>query len=217
MNPSPRRAWLVTNHAPAQIVTGYASIPSPDLIIAVDGGLDRCREHGIVPDILMGDLDSCDPRGIAELPVSTEIFRYPADKDDTDTQLALNYCRAQGIREILICNDLAGRIDHVLGVLQNLLRAQREGMEVQILTESQIVFILAPETSLPYPVGTTVSLVPLGDYGVFAGSEGLKWGLQGLSLSPDAAEGISNVISSSPARITLTSGRVVAIITPLTA
>ena len=101
----------------------WPGAPPPfEAVIAVDGGLDAALAAGLVPTLLLGDLDSVTPAGLRwadehGLPV----MRHPADKDDTDTALAL--------AEIVRTADLAAtdvivlgastidRFDHVLGTL----------------------------------------------------------------------------------------------------
>src|SRR5918994_6813106 len=60
------------------------------LVIAADGGaaaLDRLSRH---PDLLVGDLDSADAGLVARLEAEgAEIQRHPADKEATDTELAV--------------------------------------------------------------------------------------------------------------------------------
>ena len=58
-----------------------------DLLIAADGGYDWLRQSGLTPDFLLGDLDSLGV--LPSLPAKTKLLRYPVEKDDTDTALAL--------------------------------------------------------------------------------------------------------------------------------
>ena len=85
-----------------------------ELIIAADAGfLTATRMHRI-PDILVGDLDSL---GEYELSEKTEVMRVPAEKDFTDTQMAVSIAIERGAREIVIVGGLEGRLDHTLSLL----------------------------------------------------------------------------------------------------
>ena len=47
--------------------TGLSNLVArADLILAVDGGANHCRRLGIVPDALIGDLDSITPTVLEE-------------------------------------------------------------------------------------------------------------------------------------------------------
>ena len=76
-------------------------------VVAVDSGLDRLAEVGVVPHHLVGDLDSASPALVAAAEAGgAQVHRHPADKDATDLELALD----------LVTEELAGVDDHVLVV-----------------------------------------------------------------------------------------------------
>ena len=85
-----------------------------DLIIAADAGLLNAKRMGVKPDILLGDFDSLGPPNVDS---DVKIIRLPAEKDDTDTQAAVDLALEQGAREIVIIGGLSGRLDHTLSVL----------------------------------------------------------------------------------------------------
>ena len=53
-----------------------------DFVIAADGGYDRLNALGITPNALIGDMDS-----IEEVPSGIELFKFKAEKDETDMRL----------------------------------------------------------------------------------------------------------------------------------
>ena len=75
------------------------------IIIAVDGGLLLAEQLGLFPDVLLGDFDSI-PRDRLDYyrEKGAEIIPYPVEKDETDAELALNYCLNKGM---IICSWLA--------------------------------------------------------------------------------------------------------------
>ena len=85
-----------------------------DLIIAADGGYKNALALGVRPDILLGDLDSL---GDIKPPKTTEILQVPAEKDFTDTQLAVETALKRGADDIVIIGGLSGRLDHTLSNL----------------------------------------------------------------------------------------------------
>ncbi len=208
------RAWLITHHAPLRLCTGYDSIRDDDLVIAVDGGLQRCLELKLQPQVLIGDQDSVDAKTMDNLPESCHTISFTAAKDETDTQLAMEYCLRHKIREIIICNDLAGRFDHCLGLVQNLLQARKAGLKATIISEHQLVFLLEEENSLDFQTGTLISLIPLSDEVHFQSSSGLSWSLFDVILHNWQSRGISNVLTSDKAEISIKSGLALAVVTP---
>lgn len=99
-----------------------------DLTVAADAGLVTAQSFGVVPKILVGDFDSLkDPNGFG-LPPEVEILRVPAEKDETDTQLAVLTALSRGAGEILIVGGIGGRLDHSLANLSLLEDLERRGI-----------------------------------------------------------------------------------------
>jgi thiamine pyrophosphokinase len=210
---SPRVAWLVTQNSPAEIFSSYASIdPEQDLVIAVDQGLEQVERLGLIPDLIIGDMDSADEELLARHG-NCEIMRYPARKDETDTELALDWCERKGIKQIVICNDMGGRFDHAFALIQNLLRLNDSGISCRIESRDQRLWLLQPETDLDGLEGCLLSLLSLCFDSRFEGSEGLEYPLDGLVLHHDLTRGISNRITKDRASIRLLSGSVLAVLT----
>ena len=86
-----------------------------DLIIAADGGYHNAQAMGVVPTLLLGDFDSL-KKG-EKIPDGIEILQVPAEKDDTDTQLAVQVALEKGVKELVIIGGLDGRLDHTLSNL----------------------------------------------------------------------------------------------------
>ncbi len=87
-------------------------------VVAVDSGYAHLTHVGVPPDVALGDFDSLGfvpERGIS----------HPAIKDKSDLELALDYVRAEGFRDIWVYGCLGGRIDHTISALQ-VLRAAAE-------------------------------------------------------------------------------------------
>ena len=89
-----------------------------DLIIAADGGTRHALSAGVLPHVVIGDLDSLDEADRAQLDRSNvRLIIYPAHKDDTDLELALRYALDQHATEIVVCSALGGRWDQSLANL----------------------------------------------------------------------------------------------------
>lgn len=208
-----RRAFLFTNHCPSEIVSGYQFVQPEDAIIAVDKGLESVHRLGLKPSILIGDLDSLSPELMNKFP-DLALLRHPAEKNETDTELALHWCVQQGYNELVICNDLQGRFDHAFALVQNLLLLKESYPEVTARIESgnQLVFILDKHTEFTGKKGNLLSLIALNGNAEFAYSKGLKYPLNDLILYPHLSRGISNEIVANKAEISLVSGTVLTII-----
>lgn len=210
------RAWLITHHAPQQIVTGYASIAPQDVIVAVDGGFQRCLELRLKPSVLIGDFDSLAPSLLDKVPTDCKKITYSSHKNETDSQLAIQYCLEHEINDIIICNSLEGRFDHSYALIQNLLQIYHSGAQALIASATQLVFILCGNNTLDYPPATEISLLSLSEKAELLSSQGLQYPLEGLTLRNWLTRGISNHVTERPQQINIASGLVLAVVTPPT-
>lgn len=210
---APKRAWLITHHAPAEIALNYSSITADDLIVAVDGGYERCLQLGLRPAVLIGDFDSISKEVLSAVPDDCLKIIHPTQKNETDTQLALQYCLQQGVSEVIICNDLAGRFDHSLALVQNLLQAHQNRLKASVVSSNQIVFIIAKEIHLDYTVNSVLSLLSITPTTEFLSSQGLQYSLTGITLHNWQSRGISNSITQPEQYIEILSGLALAVVT----
>ncbi|MCE1196746.1 thiamine diphosphokinase [bacterium] len=182
-----------------------------DLVIAADSGLVAAMAAGVLPDLAVGDFDSLPDRGALAAMPEGSVLEYPADKDDTDTELALRVAAERGADWIAVAGGGGGRLDHLLGVFS--LFARRSGFAPREwhTGEESAYAIAAGETArfaaLP---GDIVSVFPAGLEGSSGmTSEGLKWPLKGL-VWDRGYFGISNLATGNGISISAgTSGLVI--------
>ena len=90
------------------------------IVIAVDGGVRHLRRLNIVPDIIVGDLDSASESDIVwGREIGAEIIRIE-EQDSSDLSKALNLCTERQFHQIQITGIDGGRIDHQLGSLASI-------------------------------------------------------------------------------------------------
>lgn len=207
-------AWIITPWAPDTLFCSYQAISTSDTIIAVDGGLARCLTLGLEADYLCGDLDSLDEKLVQGFP-QDKTWRFPRDKNETDTELALMQTLELGINKAVICNDLQGRVDHVFGLVQNLQWARLHGIQASVQSASQCLFLIDKSFHAKGYQGCLLSLVALKQAAQLKHSHGLKWPLKDLTLQPHLSRGISNEITSDNLEIELAAGLLLATITKI--
>ncbi len=186
-----------------------------DLVIAADSGYDLAMGHGITPDLLVGDLDSISVEGLADAERrGVPIERFPRDKDATDLELALRRALTGTARDVVVYGGEAGRIDHLIAVGLGLVSEEWLDLAITWRTGSGSVHpVLAgrPAEFSPHP-GTTVSIVPVGT-ATGVTTTGLRWTLTGETLERGSTRGLSNVVVSAPATVSVESGAVLTIVT----
>jgi thiamine pyrophosphokinase len=173
-------------------------IKDAGLIIAADSGGEALLLLGIVPDILVGDMDSIGADVFAEISGrGARVIEVPPEKDFTDTELAVRTALDRGAKEIVICGALGGRLDHTLANISLLVLAQERGVTARIVTEDQEAYLLAADVvnTIAGAIGKTVSLIALSDPTTGVTTHDLKYPLREANLTLLSPLGVSNEIS----------------------
>jgi thiamine pyrophosphokinase len=182
------------------------------LIICCDGGARHLLNMGIKPDIIIGDMDSIDSTQLKMFyKQKFKILKYPAKKDFTDTELALDYALSLKPLKILICCALGGRIDHTLANVFLLNRAQEKRIETSLIDEYCEAFVLDKEASFINEKGKTVSLLALTPRVTGINLSGFAYPLEKDTLKMGESRGISNVINKNRAGIKIANGKLIVI------
>jgi thiamine pyrophosphokinase len=182
------------------------------LVICADGGSRHLAAGGLVPDVLIGDLDSIDPELVdAWHARGCEVITYPAAKDETDLELALRLALDRGATELVVLGALGGRIDQtVANILLLVLPAQR-GAVARIIDGLQEVFLITGAATVTGRPGDSLSLIPIGGDALGVSTQGLEYPLHGETLPLGLARGISNVFTAPVARVHLEHGLLLAV------
>ena len=101
-----------------------------DIIVCADGGARHTQILGVVPDVIIGDMDSV----AAPLPRAWKNVSYLCDFDEnrSDLDKALDFLSSSGAKEVSIAGALGGGLDHELVNLAAL-EARRNGPQVTII------------------------------------------------------------------------------------
>lgn len=192
-------------------------LPQPRTVICADSGLDHAVALGLHPDVVIGDFDSVSSGALeAARGAGAIVVPFPPDKDRTDAELALHDALDRGASEITVLWGGGDRIDHVLGVFAALAHPRLSSLRaLAVWMDRDHLLVLHPgaDIAIDRPVGTLVSLLPLGSTDVRVSTRGLQWDLADEILHGHAARGVSNVVHRHPSRIRVTEG-VLALITP---
>ena len=177
-----------------------------DLLIAADKGLEAVDEAGIMPDLLLGDMDSVDQSVLSRFSGRAEIERLPCEKDDTDGGHAVAVALARGAKEITILGALGGRMDHALANLMLLKRAYLGGASAEILDERVRIVRIDREITLCGAAGDTISLIPIGEARGVTLDGFYYHSAEELTFDFVHPLGISNVVTKDRARIAVREG-----------
>ena len=115
-----------------------------DLVIAANGGTQHALAAGVIPDVIIGDLDSLSPEAQTRVEATgSRIIRFSPHKDETDLELALQYATHEGATEIVVLAALGGRLDQTIANLSLLAMPELNGIATRVVEGSQTAFLLS--------------------------------------------------------------------------
>ncbi len=184
-------------------------LPDDAYVIAADSGLHHAADLDIGVNLVIGDMDSVDPRVLATaVDRGSRAEIHPANKDRTDLELAIDAALDTGARKLFIVGAHTGRLDHLLGAM-GLFGATAPRVDEIVWTDGLTeIFGCVPghPTIVNGRVGDGLSLVPASDDVSGVNTEGLRWRLLDEALPAGSTRGISNVIETTPATVSVESG-----------
>ena len=196
----------------ALIYTGGSIDPSritehpkgDDLCIAADSGLANAEALGVTPAIVLGDFDSI---GKAKIPEKAEVLRVPAEKDFTDTQLAVDTALKRGADEIILIGGLSGRLDHTLSNLA-ILEDLHDKRVPAIITDgkNRARYLFSTSTLIPKSGYRYLSLICLSDKAKGVSVEGCKYPLKNATLTRTFQYAVSNELTGNCALVSVRKG-----------
>jgi len=189
--PGVTRPPVVRSAAPVTLVGG-ARVRDRDLdaclgmaprIVAADSGAGHVLAAGLVPEAVIGDMDSLAPRDLRRL--APDALHRVGEQDSTDFEKCLTRIDAPMVFAV---GFTGRRIDHTLAVFNALTRhAHRPCL---VVAKHEVIALAPPSVALELAAGTRVSLFPMTQ--VHGDSDGLHWPIGGLQLSPGGTVGTSN-------------------------
>lgn len=183
-----------------------------DILIAADSGARHLAVLGLMPDLVVGDMDSLDPEILARVRCSgVRCAVHKAEKDETDGELAVEAAIALGAQEIRILGIMGNRLDHFLGVLSLMKRCLDLKIPCSMVSEEQEIWLLEGTNQLSFPAGTLISFLPFGDEAQGVTLTGFKYPLQDYHYRHGKPIGLSNVIKDTPATVHVGQGVLVAV------
>ena len=187
----------------------YSSIKNElkdaDIIVAADSGFDSAIIMGVNPDVVVGDMDSIKHVHMLDRYPSDKVFRFPKDKDKTDTELGISYLQKNKFDKIVLIGGGGGRMDHFLGIV---FLFDRDFSPDIWYTHSTRLQKITGHIQIPSMKGRIVSFFPIGKGKCRMKSKGLKWPLDNL-IWTRGDMGLSNLAIDNPFCIEMLEGRLI--------
>lgn len=206
------RAIIIANGEMRNPEDAQTIIAADDLLIAADGGAHHCRRLGLIPHLVVGDLDSLAPGERDRLEQAGTRFEiHPAHKDETDLELALRAAMREGARDVVIVAALGGRWDQTLANVLLLAHPDFAPLSLRLADGPVTLWMVRDRATVRGAPGDTLSLLPLAGDAEGVTLTGLEYPLNDGTLRFGTATGVSNVLTAPQATITVRRGVLLAV------
>lgn len=177
------------------------------LILGVDRGAAYLVEAGLLPHRVVGDLDSLDERTVGLLRErGVPIGVYPARKDETDGQLAVDLALEAGAREIVLLAGDGGRPDQVMANYLIMRRAAQSGARARLAAAWGEALVTGSRADFSGWPGRVVSILPLCESLDVGPTRNLSYEVGRPPLGLDHTRGVSNEMTADTASVEILSG-----------
>lgn len=187
-------------------------LPRDVEVIAADSGLTVALALGLTVDLVVGDLDSVEPRALARARAAgVEVEQHPADKDRTDLALAMDAAVTRGADRIIVVGGHGGRLDH--GLANALLLAAPAYAEVDVVAHmgDATIHVVRSSATLSGTRGELLSLLPVHGPARGVTTHGLLYPLDDEDLPIGSSRGVSNEFARPHARVDVAAGVLLAV------
>jgi len=172
-------------------------------LICADGGANSALKMKLVPDIIIGDLDSISSNALKEFKYVSKIIQIKR-QNDTDVEKCLKYAIKNNFDEALLVGAAGNRLDHTFCNIGIVLKFFHR-IKVSLIAEDSYLKAYTGNVDLKTIPGETISL-----YGISSEtkiiSNGLKYELKNISLPFGMKESTSNISKKESVKLKITNG-----------
>ena len=192
-------------------ISNRINVDKHDFCIAADGGLKYLKSIGILPDLIIGDMDSLEDRAsLADEYNDITKKILPVEKDDTDMLAAIKEGLKRGCTLFELYGAVGGRLDHTIANIQCLKFLDNHNAKGIMYGDTYQVEIIC-NAKINYPKeqckeGKKISVFSLGDDAHGVTEKGLKYELENAVICQDFPIGVSNEFTGQDCMIEVKDG-----------
>ena len=177
-------------------------------LICADGGANSAIKLGLVPDAIVGDLDSISDAALKEFKSVSKIIRLKR-QNDTDVEKCLKYSISKKCDEALLVGATGNRLDHTFCNLGIVIKFFSQ-IKISLIAENSFLRAYSGSIELKTFPGETISLYGISPKTKIT-SKGLKFELKNASLPFGIRESTSNIAKKNLVKLKIDNGVVLVI------
>lgn len=208
-----KKALLISGgHIDNNYIESYLKSRHYDIIIAIDGGLEKAYEMGIVPTHIIGDFDTVSEEILNKYTdnESVRIVRLMPEKDFSDTQSAISAAIQNDCTHIEIIGGTGTRLDHTIANIHTLQMALDKCDDAVIVNENNRIRLVNGRKIIDKEnvFGKYISFLPLTDKVRGVVLKGFKYPLDNyeFDIHKSLSLGVSNEMAEDRAEIDVAEG-----------
>ncbi|WP_236915756.1 thiamine diphosphokinase [Clostridium sp. Cult2] len=184
-----------------------------DFILCADGGTNYCIKASLMPNVVIGDLDSISKDTLNQIyEHHIPIKKFPVKKDKTDAELSIDYLISEGFKDITIVGAIGSRIDHTLANVLLLTKLNQRGINGRIVDNNNTIYLVDRELVLNKEEDSFLSIIPITNSGVVVTLKGFEYELESTVIGFGSTFGVSNKIIKEKGHILIHEGQCLAIV-----
>jgi thiamine pyrophosphokinase len=194
---------LANGKTPRKRVVHFLQNEGYVTVICADGGANHAYILGLVPDYIIGDLDSVYDSTLVSFKKKTQIIKIKR-QNDTDVEKCLKFALKKEYDDIILLGVIGGRLDHTICNLGIVLKFFPK-VRLKVIAEDSFLMPYTGDVEINTQKGETISLYAF-DTKTKILSNGLKYPLKNVSLPFGEKESTSNVTVSNRVKLKISGG-----------
>ncbi|AFH49456.1 Thiamine pyrophosphokinase [Ignavibacterium album JCM 16511] len=194
---------IANGRTPSKKVISFFEKKGYTTLICADGGANSAAKLGLVPDFIIGDLDSVNAETIKFFSGKSTIIKIKR-QNDTDVEKCLKFAIKKGFSEALLLGVTGDRLDHTICNLGIVLKFF-DKIKCSIVAENSFLTPINQTETLKSRPGETISLYAFNSKTKIT-SIGLKYKLKNSTLPFGKRESTSNVSTQSEVKLNIRGG-----------
>jgi thiamine pyrophosphokinase len=199
-----KRCIIIANgKSPSKKVVEYFVNKGYSTIICADGGANSAKKLGIIPDFIIGDLDSIEQSTLKHFKNKSVILQYKS-QNDTDVEKCLKFAISKKYEETVFLGVTGDRLDHTICNLGIVIKFF-DKIKIHISAENSFLSANNKSLVIKSKINETISFYAFNKK-TFISSKGLKYPLTKSNLAFGVKESTSNVSTSESIELKIIGG-----------
>jgi len=171
--------------------------------ICADGGANAALKMNLIPNVIIGDLDSISKKALKKFQSVVKIIRIKR-QNDTDVEKCLKYAISNKFDEAILLGATGNRLDHTFCNLGIVLKFFPK-IKISLIAENSFLSAFKGNVNLTTHPGETVSIYGIDDKTKIV-SKGLKYKLKNIALPFGKRESTSNIATGKNVELKIKNG-----------